>query len=128
MLDTNVLISAFIFKSEIINRLIQVLSEEHEIMIASYCIDELNEVINEKFNVSRDSLDIFLRKFPFNLVYSPTNINSSLFDIRDKDDYIILYTAIKNKADIFITGDKDFKDVKLTEPKILTPREFLEKY
>lgn len=46
MLDTNILISAFIFKSQKMNELINVLSKEHEIVICSFTIEELKELIN----------------------------------------------------------------------------------
>ena len=45
MLDTNILISSFIFKSSKINELINELSKNHEIVICSYVIDELKELI-----------------------------------------------------------------------------------
>lgn len=128
MLDTNVLISAFVFKSSIINEVIRKISNEHEIVIASYCIDELKEVVREKFNIDMKKLDKFLNDFPFHLLYSPESIEVKLFEIRDECDYIILHTAIIENVDILITGDKDFKDVDVEYPEILTPREFLEKY
>ena len=128
MLDTNVLISAFVFKSSIINEVIKKISNEHEIVIASYCIDELKEVVKEKFNIDMKKLDRFLKNFPFHLVYSPDSIETKLFDIRDECDYIILHTAIMENVDVLITGDKDFKDVDVEYPEILTPREFLEMY
>lgn len=128
MLDTNVLISAFVFKSSIINEVIRKISNEHEIVIASYCIDELKEVVREKFNIDMKKLDKFLNDFPFHLLYSPESIEAKLFEIRDECDYIILHTAIIENVDILITGDKDFKDVDVEYPEILTPREFLEKY
>ena len=59
MLDTNILISAFIFKSSKMNSLIEKLSVEHEIVICSYTIDELNELIKEKFNVSRKTRNMY---------------------------------------------------------------------
>ena len=31
-----------------------------------------------------------------------------LFEIRDENDYLILYTAIIENIDVLITGDKDF--------------------
>lgn len=128
MLDTNVLISAFVFKSSIINEVIRKISNEHEIVIASYCIDELKEVVREKFHIDMKKLDKFLNDFPFHLLYSPESIEVKLFEIRDECDYIILHTAIIENVDILITGDKDFKDVDVEYPEILTPREFLEKY
>lgn len=128
MLDTNILISAFIFKSSKMNSLIEKLSVEHEIVICSYTINELNELMKEKFNVDRKKLDDFLSEFPYTLVYSPNYIEEKLFEIRDENDYIILHTAVIEDIDVLITGDKDFKDVGIEKPEICTPSEFLEKY
>ena len=128
MLETNILISAFIFKSKKMNDLIYKLSKEHQIVICSYTIEELQELMQIKFKVSVQELDDFLRDFPFDLVYSPKNVEDKLFEIRDKDDYIILHTAIIEDVDVFITGDKDFNDVDIDKPEIMSATEFLEKY
>lgn len=41
---------------------------------------------------------------------------------------MVLHTAIIADVDILITGDKDFEDIKIERPEIMTPKEFLEKY
>ena len=128
MLDTNILISAFVFKSKKMNELIYKLSTEHEIVICSYTIEELKELVDTKFKVTQKDLDEFLKDFPFILVYSPTTVENKLFEIRDKDDYIILHTAIIENVDVFITGDKDFNDIDIDRPEIMNATEFLEKY
>ena len=128
MLDTNVLVSAFVFKSKKMNELIYKLSTEHEIVICSYTIEELKELVDTKFKVTQKDLDEFLKDFPFILVYSPTTVENKLFEIRDKDDYIILHTAIIEDVDVFITGDKDFNDIDIDKPEIMNATEFLEKY
>ena len=128
MLDTNILVSAFVFKSKKMNELIYKLSVEHEIVICSYTIEELKELIDTKFKVTQKDLDEFLKDFPFILVYSPTTVENKLFEIRDKDDYIILHTAIIEDIDVFITGDKDFNDVDIDKPEIMNVTEFLERY
>lgn len=128
MLDTNILVSAFVFKSEKMNQLIYKLSNEHTIIICSYVINELEELMKTKFNVEFNRLDDFLKEFPFELVYSPSNISEKLFNIRDENDYIILHTAIVENVDVFITGDKDFYDVDVDNPEIMSTTEFLEKY
>lgn len=128
MLDTNILISAFLFKSKIMNNLIQELSIHHEIVICSYTIKELKLLFKEKFKVNLKELDYFLETFPFTLVYSPNNISNKLFNIRDEDDYIILHTAIVENIDIFITGDKDFDGINIKKPKIMNASTFLETY
>lgn len=58
----------------------------------------------------------------FSTNYSPINIEEKLFEIRDKDDYIILHTAIIENVDIFITRDKQFNDV--DRPEIMNAKEF----
>ena len=128
MLDTNILVSAFVFKSKKINELIYKLSVEHEIVICSYTIEELKELVDTKFKVTQKDLDEFLKDFPFILVYSPTTVENKLFEIRDKNDYIILHTAIIENVDVFITGDKDFNDVDIDKPEIMNVTEFLERY
>lgn len=128
MLDTNILILAFVFKSKKMNELIYKLSKEHEIVICSYTIEELKELVDTKFKVTQKDLDEFLKDFPFILVYSPTIVENKLFKIRDNDDYIILHTAIIEDVDIFITGDKDFDDIDIDKPEIMNATEFLEKY
>ena len=128
MLDTNILISAFVFKSKKMNMLIDKLSKEHEIVICSYTIEELKELMETKFNVRLQELDNFLKNFSFDLVYSPMNVEEKLFKIRDEYDYIILHTAIIEDVDIFITGDKDFDDVDVDKPEIMSVSEFLERY
>lgn len=128
MLDTNILVSAFVFKSKKMNNLIEYLSKSHEIVICSYVVDELKDLVKSKFNVDLKELDKFLNDFPFDLVYSPTTVENKLFEIRDVDDYIILHTAIIEDVDILITGDKDFFDIDIGKPEIMTTTEFLEKY
>lgn len=40
----------------------------------------------------------------------------------------MLYTAIIEDVDLFIMGDKDFSDIEIEKPEILTPKQFLEEY
>jgi predicted nucleic acid-binding protein len=62
------------------------------------------------------------------LVYTPENIKEGLFEIRDKKDYPILYTAIVENVDVILTGDADFKATDISHPEIVTPTEFLERF
>jgi predicted nucleic acid-binding protein len=52
----------------------------------------------------------------------------SLFCIRDKKDYPVLYTAIIEDVDVLITGDKDFGSIEIETPDVVTPARFMEKY
>jgi predicted nucleic acid-binding protein len=59
---------------------------------------------------------------------SPSEPEPNFFSIRDETDYLILYSAITEDVDLFVTGDSDFDDVEIEKPKIVTPTEYLENY
>ncbi len=129
MLDTNIFISMIFFPSEKMEVLKTKLSKYHRIVICSYVIDELNEVVKRKFPHKQKLLDEFFIELPYELIYSPTVVDShDLFEIRDADDEMVLYSAITADVDILLTGDKDFSEIDMERPEILTPSEFLEKY
>ena len=129
MIDKNILISAVIFKSKLISDFIKLLSDKHTPVLCSCVINELHEVVNEKFNVSPADLDKFFLELPFEFVYTPKILpQHNLFTIRDKDDEKILYSAILADVDVFVTGDKDFYSVDIERPEILSPADFLMRY
>ena len=128
MLDTNILVSAFVFRSRKIYGVIGYVVSHHELVLPSYIVDELKDVIDRKFPKMTGELDEFLTALSFTLVYSPRLIPSGLFKIRDVFDAPILYTAIIEGIDVLITGDKDFKDVEVDMPVIMTIAEFEKEY
>ncbi len=60
------------------------------------------------------------------LVPIPTDENVSETQIRDVNDRPVLRAAIHAKADVLLTGDKDFLESGLENPKIMTSAAFLE--
>ena len=129
MLDTNILISAFVFNSKIMNDIIKMFYEKHTLVLCSYVIDELHETVANKFGAKNTDIEKFLSELPFEFVYTPYELPPhNLFSIRDSNDEKVLYSAIIADVDILITGDKDFHAVDIARPDIVTPVEFLEKY
>jgi len=129
MLDTNVLISIFVFKSKRLEKLLNIVCVHHTLVLSSYIIDELYEVVERKFPGRTESLDTFLLRIPYELEHTPKKLpQHNLFTIRDDQDEKVLYTAITADVDILITSDKDFFDVEIEKPEILMPSQFLEKY
>ena len=49
-------------------------------------------------------------------------------EMRDAKDSPILATAIMEKIDVFVTGDKDFLVLDVEMPEIVTMAEFLRQY
>ena len=130
MLDTNILISAIVFESKPMLEIIQRLADKYSMVLCSYVIDELREVIDEKFPHKKEATERFLLKVPFELVYAPQALPDDFaFAVRDEDDEIILYSAMLSDVDILVTGDKDLLAVEDVErPEILSHLEFLKKY
>lgn len=128
MLDTNILISLLFFTNQRMNSMMQYIFKNHKLVLSSFVVDELKAVASRKFPNKVKAIDNLLRQISFELVYTPTEIEENLFEIRDIKDYPVLYTAIIEDVDILITGDKDFSDIALERPELLTPSQFIEKY
>jgi len=128
MLDTNVLISAIVFPNNRMDNLILKASLNHQLVLSSFIIDELLEVTERKFPSKTKDVDLFLSRLPYEMVYTPKEQKLDLFTIRDIDDYPVLYSAVVENVDLFVTGDDDFKNVEIEKPEIITPSEFLANY
>jgi putative PIN family toxin of toxin-antitoxin system len=129
VIDTNVLISAFVLSSPHLLQMVDSIAEHHTIILPTYVVDELKRVTKRKFPEKYDLLESFLRKLPFELVYTPEKIDRSKYpDIRDVKDLPVLVSAIIEDADVLISGDADFALIGLEAPEILNPRNFVEKY
>ena len=128
MLDTNILISMLLFPNEQFRKLLDYITRNHKLVLSSFIIDELTAVVDRKFPKKRYAVDSFLSDLSYEFVYTPRHMPGNLFNIRDINDYPVLYTAIIENIDIFITGDKDFLGVEVEMPEIMTPGEFLERH
>ena len=128
MVDTNVLISLLVFSSMKMNRMMECIFTEHQLVLSSYIVEELKDVVRRKFSGKVGVVDTLLAKMNYEYVYTPDMLDETLFEIRDVKDYPVLYTAILEDVDIFVTGDSDFEDVGVDKPEILTPAEFVERY
>ena len=128
MLDTNVLFSMIIFSGKSFEKLFAHITENHTLVLSTFVISELKYVTEKKFPEKSQFIDRFLSELSYELVYTPDNMDYSLFQIRDINDYPVLYSAIISNVDILITGDLDFKNVDIEHPEIMTPREYIECY
>ena len=128
MIDTNILVSALLFPGETINAMMKKVTSEHTLVLSSFVVGELMDVTERKFPDKTKTVDTLLSQLPYELAYTPKQPDMELFEIRDVKDYPVLYTAIIEEVDIFITGDDDFDDVVADKPEIMTAAEFVAKY
>jgi len=127
MVDTNVLISLLVFSSKKMNQMMECIFIEHQLVLSSYIVEELKNVVRQKFPNKVGAVDTLLARMNYEYVYTPDILDETLFEIRHVKDYPILYTAILEDVDVFVTGDSDFSDVDVEKPEILTPAEFWER-
>lgn len=128
MLDTNVLISVLLFPGTRMDSMMECIFTKHQLVLSSYVVDELKSVVKRKFPKRELAINKLLMMMSFEYVYTPNEIERGIFAIRDIKDYPVLYTAMIEDIDILITGDKDFSDIDIEKPEILSPTEFMEKY
>jgi putative PIN family toxin of toxin-antitoxin system len=128
LVDTNIVISAGLFPESSVGKTLKHIMQNHNLILCQYTLDELQDVFQRKFMNRIDYLNEFVR----DLKYELTNIKVTDYrkypQIRDKDDIQLLASAIETDADIFLTGDKDFDEIEITRPRIMKPRNYIEKY
>lgn len=83
MVDTNILFSAIIFPKGQAAKAFTLCLLNHELVISTYGISELKQVIMRKKPELIPHIDAFLEKLSFELAYTPDNIEDGLFSIRD---------------------------------------------
>ena len=127
MIDTNVFISIVIFHSKTLGTMLSEICEKHTLVLSTYILEELSNVLRYKFPNKIAAMDNILFNLPFETEFTPHILpKHNLFSVRDPKDEKILYSAITSDVDILITGDKDFSDVVIERPEILSPSEFIE--
>ena len=129
LIDTNVLISAALSANGVpFQAYVKAASYPNHGLLCEQNVDEMKRIFNKKFPTRLTALDQFLSSalVTLELVPIPTDENASEERIRDVNDRPILRVAIEAKADVLLTGDKDFLESGLESPMIMTPTEFLE--
>ena len=130
LIDTNVLISAALSASGVpYQAYVKAASYPNHGLICEQNVDEMKRVFNKKFPRRLAALDRFLSTalLTLELVPVPVDEDVSESQIRDVKDRPILRAALMAKADILVTGDKDFLESGLEHPEIMAPAEFLER-
>jgi uncharacterized protein len=124
--DTNFLFSAFATRG-LSADVFQLVLAEHQLMTGEFVLNELARVLTGKLNVPerivRDIEDLLRRHHIEPIPDQPSEVQ-----VRDEDDRWVLESALRAKADVLITGDKDLLDIseKVPQLKIVTPRQFWE--
>jgi putative PIN family toxin of toxin-antitoxin system len=128
VVDTNIIISAILFPNSFVAKIFKYVIDCETLVLNQYIIDEIERVFIEKFSKNIKDLKEFMKNINYE-IYKIDAIDYSKYPaMRDEKDLPILALAIESKSDILITGDKDFDDVKIDKPIILSPRKFGENF
>ncbi len=127
MIDTNILISTMLSPGGQVSAVMKALVREHTLCIPSFCLLEMETVVRRKWPHKLARIDAFLQRLPYEIVRTP-DVLPELPRIRDAADSPVLATALLSEADVLLTGDRDFEDVALPRPRIMTPARFAAEY
>lgn len=123
MLDTNVLISAFVFGGQA-GHLIKILFEsEHELYVSDYIDQEFKDKLQDKWPRLSEEVYSLYHRLDINFCRSTEEI---LGKLRDVKDIPVLSDALYHHIDVILTGDRDFLEAKLEYPLIYSPAMMLE--
>ena len=126
LIDTNVLISAALNPDGVPSQAyLKAASYPNRGLICEQNVDELKRIFNKKFPGRLASLDKFLSSALLTLELVPTPSDEAESLIRDVKDRPILRAAIEARADVLLTGDKDFLESGVESPTIMTPAAFV---
>ena len=127
-IDTNILISAGLFPESVpALALEKALTPPHVAVVCDYALSEMHRVTNRKFPHRSRELDTLLYRLLYTVdrVATPNDTHDDELKIRDINDRPLLRAALEAKVDVFITGDRDFLESTITNPKIITASEFV---
>lgn len=128
MIDTNIIISAAITPGgNAAKAFIKAVLPPYKPIVCDYIVDEVHRKFQEKFPTHITELEAFL----FNalqvikVVSTPSIELSEEQKIRDLKDRPILRAARNAGADLLLTGDRDFLESDITNPRIISTADFL---
>lgn len=123
LMDTNVLISAFIFGGQAGTLLNVLLDSEHELYVSDYIDREFYEKLQEKWPQKAEKVYSLYHKMDIKFCNSVEDV---LGNLRDKKDEPVLSDAIYHHIDMILTGDRDFLEAEIERPLIYSPSMMLE--
>lgn len=128
MIDTNIFISAAITPNgNAAKAFIKAMLPPYEPIVCDYIVDELHRKFQEKFPKHTTELEAFL----FNalqvirIVPTPEGETTEEGKVRDLKDRPILRAAKAAEADLLLTGDLDFLESGIKNPRIISASEFI---
>ena len=118
LIDTNVLVSAFVFGGKAGALLNMLFESSHELLVSDYVDVEFKAILEMKWKEKSEKVYSLYHTLPFVFCGSSP---MQMGDLRDAKDIPVLSDALFHHADIILSGDKDFIEAELDHPLVLSP-------
>ncbi|MGO8990364.1 MAG: putative toxin-antitoxin system toxin component, PIN family [bacterium] len=122
-LDTNVLVSAMATRGLCADVLREILTS-HRLVVSAALFNELRRVLRRKLQIPDELIDDAIEMLQQDAhLATPSTLPD--VKIRDKDDLMILSSALDGGADLLVTGDKELLNLgKIQDMEVVSPRGF----
>lgn len=118
LIDTNVLVSAFVFGGKAGALMNMLFESSHELLVSDYVDAEFKAILEMKWKEKAEKVYSLYHTLPF-VFCGSSPIQSG--NLRDAKDIPVLSDALFHHADIILSGDKDFIEAELEHPLVLSP-------
>jgi len=128
LIDSNVVISYILSIKSPTGIVVEHIRAHNTVVLTQYVINEVRKTFIRKFPSKLIEAEMYIDILP-DEYYDFGDIDTKKYpDNRDKKDIPILANAIESKVDILVTGDKDFDEIKIDKPRIMTPRKYYDEF
>ena len=128
MLDANVHISIALFSTPNMSALLKDIQNNHILVLSDCVLKEVLDTANRKFPNRLVEMNTYINNLQYEYFNSNYDDPTIYPTIRDYKNVPIFASAIQAQVDLFITGDKDFDEVRMDRPRILKPRQYHDEF
>ena len=128
MTDSNIIVSAILFPKSTVSKAFDYILDNNTLVLCDYIIKEVETVFFDKFPHRISEMETFMGRIRYKKFESEEKDISKYPRIRDINDFPILVMAIESNVDLLITGDKDFDEIIVDRPRIMTSRKFIDEF
>jgi putative PIN family toxin of toxin-antitoxin system len=124
--DSNVVVSAFVARG-LCADLLRLVLDKHELLTGEINLIEVRRAL-KRLHASDAQMAAVEKLLRANQVVATQRSGTAGFAVRDRDDAVVLATAIAARAELLVTGDQDLLVIAEKAPlPILTPRQAWER-
>ncbi|MDP7354764.1 MAG: putative toxin-antitoxin system toxin component, PIN family [Desulfobacterales bacterium] len=125
-MDTNVIVSATATRGLCADMFREVLLS-HELIVSEPLLTEVSRVLTAKFGASAEMIESVIRILKQDTIFSQP-LDPPDVTINDRDDLLILASALTGRAEVLVTGDSELLTLSsIYKLEIISPRQFWEK-